>query len=160
HTDAGRRAEVGAQDLGHHARLLLVPVALALAARPVAVVAARHHVADARLLVAVVVVVGDEHGAEAVHAGLGLVAGVVRDQLQLAAVQLAAPDGAGLAVGVVAAPDLLAALAAQAADALVADAEIELVVRADQDAVNAVVVVDAAEAGQQFPGRAVGLAVA
>ena len=44
--------------------------------------------------------------------------------------------------------------------ALVADAEIELAVGPDQDAVDAVIVIDAAEAGEQLLRRAVGLAVA
>src|SRR5262245_52860637 len=55
--DPRRAAEAGANDLVHDARLLLVPVAFTLAARVVAIVPARHHMADARLLVAVVVVV-------------------------------------------------------------------------------------------------------
>ena len=103
----------------------------------------------------------DEDGAEAIDARLVLVAEVVGDQFQVLAVQVAAPDGAGLAVGVVARP--LAALAVgrlQAVHALVADAEVELHVGADEDAVNAVIVVEAAEAGEQLLRRAVGLAVA
>src|SRR5204863_5023009 len=119
---------------------------LAGAARVVAVVAAGQDVADARLLVAVVVVVADEDVAEAVHARLVLVAEVVGDQLQVLAVEVAAPDGAGPAVGVVARP--LAALAVaglQVRNALVADAEVQLQVGTDEDAVNAVVVVDALE---------------
>src|SRR5205085_2155216 len=107
--DAGRRAEAGAHDLGDDARLLLVPVALAGAARMIAVVAARHHVTDARLLVAVVVVVRQEDAAETVNAALVVVAEIVGDQLQVLAVHVAAPDGAGPAVGVVAVP--LSALA-------------------------------------------------
>ena len=63
--DAGRAAEAGAQHLVDDAGLLLVPVALARAARAVAVVAAGHHEADARLLVAVVVVVREPDFAEA-----------------------------------------------------------------------------------------------
>ena len=54
----------------------------------------------------------------------------------------------------------LAVGALQTMNALVADAEIELAVGADQDAVNAVIVVEAAEAGEQFLRRTVGLAVA
>ena len=93
----------------------------------IAVVAAGHDVADARLLLAVVVVVGDENGPETVHARLVLVAEVVGDQFEVRAVEFAAPDGAGLHVGVVAAE--LAALAVgalQVVDAGIADAEVEL----------------------------------
>src|SRR5439155_2376783 len=97
--DAGRAAKAGPQHLVDDARLLLVPVALALAAREVAVVAAGHHVADARLLVAVVVVVAQPDLAEAVDAALVVVAEVVGDQLQVLAVHVAPPDGAGPAVG-------------------------------------------------------------
>ena len=50
--------------------------------------------------------------------------------------------------------------ALQAVNARVADAEIELHVGADEDAVDAVIVVEAAEAGEQLLRRAVGLAVA
>src|SRR5262249_28043708 len=77
------------------------------------------------------------------------------------AVEVAAPDRAGPAIGVVAGP--LAALAVRRLEAVyagVADAEIELAVRPDQDAVDAVIVVVAAEAAQQLLGRAVRLAVA
>src|SRR5262249_7960100 len=140
---AGRRAEVGAEDLRHDAGLLLVPVRLAGAARVVAVVAAGDDVADARLLVAVVVVVADEDVAEAIDTRLVLVAEVVGDQLQVLAVEVAAPDGAGPAVGAVARP--LAALAVgrlQAAHTRVTHREIQLHVGADEDAVDAVVVVE------------------
>src|SRR5262249_6328158 len=149
---AGGRAEVGAQDLGHNAGLLLVPVRLAAAARPVAVVAAGHHVADARLLVAVVVVVGDEHGAEAIDAQLVLVAEVVGEQLQVLAARVAAPDRPRAAVGLVGGP-LFAVLIDEPLHALVADAEVQLAVGADEDAVDAVVVVVAAEAAEQFARR-------
>src|SRR5262249_15941542 len=107
--DAGRAAEAGAQRLVDNARLLFVPVALAGAAWVVAVVAAGHHVADARLLAAVVVVVGEPDFAEAVHAAFVVVAEVVGNQFQVLAVDVAAPDGAGAAIGVVRFP--LAALA-------------------------------------------------
>src|SRR5262249_4568524 len=103
--DPRRAAEAGAQHLVHDARLLLVPVALALAARVVAVVPARHHVADARLLVAVVVVVAQPDFAEAIDAALIVVAEVVGDEFEVLAVHVAAPDGAGPAVGRVALPD-------------------------------------------------------
>src|SRR5262245_61327556 len=127
----------------------------------VAVVAARHHVANPRLLAAVVVVVRDEDGAEAIDARLIVVAEIVGEQLQVLAVEVAAPDGAGPAIGVVRGP--LAALAIgrlQVLDARVADREIELHVRADEDAVDAVIVIVAAKAGEQLLGRAVRLTVA
>ena len=44
--------------------------------------------------------------------------------------------------------------------ARVADREIELAVRADVDAVNAVIVIEAAKAGEEFLGRAIGFQVA
>ncbi len=146
--DAGRAAEAGSQHFMNDARLLLVPVALAGAARVVAVIAAGHHVADARLLAAVVVVVGEPNFAETVDAAFVIVAEVVGDQFQVLAVHVAAPDGAGPAIGAVRLP--LAALAVarlQPVHAGVADGEIELAVRPDVDAVNAVVVVEAFEAG-------------
>src|SRR5207249_296512 len=65
-THARRRAETGAEDFRHHARLLFMPMRLPGTARPVTVVSARHHVANARLLAAIVVVVRDEDVAEAV----------------------------------------------------------------------------------------------
>src|SRR5206468_1854040 len=49
--------------------------------------------------------------------------------------------------------------ALQVLDALVADAEVQPAVRADQDAVDAVVVVHAAEAGEQLLRWPIGLAV-
>src|ERR1700737_1953015 len=101
-----------------------MPVALAWPARMVAVVASRHHVADARLLVAVVVIVRNEDGAEAIDARLILVAEIMGDQLQIFTVHVAAPDRAGPAIGVVRGP--LAALtvrALQVLHALVADTE-------------------------------------
>src|SRR5947199_247829 len=83
-----------------------------------------------RLLLPVVVVVGDEHGAEAVDARLVLVAEVVGDKLQVLAVEVAAPDGPRPAVGGVAPPDSpLAVGGPQPVYARVADAEVELVVR-------------------------------
>ncbi len=138
-----------------------MPVRLPGAARPIAVVAARHHVANARLLVAVVVVVGNEDVAEAVHARLIVIAEIVRDQFEVLAVEIAAPDGAALAIGMVGRP--LAALAIGAleiVDTLVADAQIELAIRSDQDAVYAMIVIDAVEAAKQFFRRPVSLAIA
>src|SRR5262249_9443888 len=146
--DAGRAAEAGPQDLVDDARLLLVPVALALAARVVAVVAAGHHVANSSLLVAVVGVVAQPDLAEGVDAALVVVAEVVGDEFEAGAVHVAAPDGAAAAVGGVGDP--LAALAVgglQALDAGVADGEVELAVGPDVDAMDSVVVVEAAEAG-------------
>ncbi len=138
-----------------------MPVRLSRTTRPIAVIPARHHVTDARLLVAVIVVVGNEDVAEAVHARLIVVAEVVRDQLQVPAVEVATPDRAALAVGMVGGPLASFAIGAlQIVHALIADAEIELAVRADEDAVNAVIVIEAVEAGEQFFGRPVGLAVA
>jgi hypothetical protein len=84
----------------------------------------------------------------------------VGQELQVLAVEVAAPDRAGLAVGLVRRP--LAALAVGALEvlhALVADAEVQLAVGADQDAVDAVVVVVTPKAGQQLLRRAVRLAV-
>src|ERR1700674_768669 len=104
---------------------------LAGATRPVAVISTRHYVANARLLIAVIVVVGDEDVAKAVHARLILVAEVVSDQFEILAVEIAAPDGAALAIGVVGGPlPALAIGALQVVYALVADAEIKLTVRA------------------------------
>src|SRR5262249_56210312 len=118
----------------------------------VAVVAAGHHVADARLLVAVVVVVGEPDFAEAVDAALVVVAEVVGDQFEVLAVHVAAPDGAGPTVGCVALPDAAFAVAGlQPVHARVADGEIELPVRPDVNAVDAVVVVEPAEAAEEFP---------
>src|SRR5262249_26914007 len=133
---ARRRTPVRAQQLGHYTRLFFVPVGLALAAGVVTIVAPGHDVADPRLVVAVVVVVADEHGAEAVGAGLVLVAEIVGQQLQVLAVQVAAPVGAGPAVGTVASPGA-ALLVHQALYALVADGEVKLVVRSDEQAVHA-----------------------
>ena len=48
----------------------------------------------------------------------------------------------------------------QVLHALVADGEVELAVRADVDAVDAVIVVEAAKAGEELLRRAVGLEVA
>src|SRR5262249_35878180 len=99
--------------------------------------------------------------AETVHARLVLVAEVVADQLEVLAVEVAAPDGAGPAIGAVAAPDsALFVRGLQSVDAGVADGEVELHVGPDQDAVDAVVVLVAAEAAQQLLRWAVGLAVA
>ena len=137
-----------------------MPVGLSWAARPITIIAARHDIANARLLCAVVVVVGDEDVAKAVNAWLVFVAEVVRDQFQVLAVEVAAPDGACLAVGVVGGP--LAALAVgalQAMDARIADAEIEFTVRADENAVDAVVAIEAAETAEQFLWGPVGFAV-
>src|SRR5260370_42390649 len=101
-------------------------MALSRSARVVAVVAARHDVADARLLVAVVVVVGGEDGAEAIDARLVLVAEVMGDQFEVLAVQVAAPDGAGPAIGVVARPfPALAGAALEGLHALAAARAIE-----------------------------------
>src|SRR5207249_4362611 len=139
--DARRAALAGAQRLVDDPRLLLVPVGLARAARVVAVVAAGHHVADARLLVAVVVVVREPDFAEAIDAALVVVAEVVGDQFQVGAVEVAPPDGAGPAIGVVARPRAALAVAGlQVLHALVADGEVQLAVRADVQAVDAVVV--------------------
>src|SRR5438132_14175845 len=130
-------------------------------ARPVAVVAARHDETDACLLIAVVVVVRDEDVAEAVHTRLIFVTEIVSDQLQVLPIYVAAPDGAGLAIGVVSGPfAALAVGALQVLHALVADAEIELAVGANENAVHAVIVIHPAETAQQFPGRPVRLAVA
>src|SRR5262245_37568136 len=106
---------------------------LSWTSRPVAVVSPRHHITNPRLLVAVVVIVGNENVAEAIHARLIVIAEVVRDQLEILAVKVAAPDSATLAIGVVGRPlTALAVGALQIVDALVADAEIELAVRPDQ----------------------------
>src|SRR5262249_37479974 len=149
-----RAAEARPQHFMNDTRLLLVPVALAGAAGVVAVVAAGHHVADARLLVAVVVVVGEPNFAKTVDAALVVVAEIVGDQFQVLAVHVATPDGAGPAVGGVADPlPPLAVAALNALHARVADGEIELPVRPDVDAVNAVVVVEPAEIGQNFLWR-------
>src|SRR5262249_10322717 len=110
---------------------------------------------------AVVVVVAGEDRAEAIDARLVLVAEVVGDQFQVLAVEVAAPDRAGPAIGVVAGP--LAALPVrrlQGVHAGFADAELELAVRSHQAAVDAVIVIVAAETGEQLLRRAVRLAVA
>ena len=71
--------------------------------------------------------IGAEHGETIEAIGVG-------DALEILAVEIAAPNRPGLAVGLVRRP-LLAVLVHQAADALVADAEVELAVRTDEDAV-------------------------
>src|SRR5262249_52260298 len=147
--DAGRAAEARSQHFMNDAGLLLVPVALAGASRVVAVVAAGHHVTDARLLVAVVVVVGEPNFAETVDAALVVVAEVVGDQFQVLAVHVAAPNGAGPAVGGVAFPNAaLAVTGLQPVHARVADGEIELAIGSDIDAMNAVVVVKSSETAE------------
>src|SRR5262249_28727304 len=103
-THAGRRAEPGAKNLWHDARLLFMPMGLSGATRPISVIAARHHVAYARLLVAVVIVVGCEDVAKTVHARLIFIAEVVSNQFQVLAVKVAAPNRAALAVGMVGGP--------------------------------------------------------
>src|SRR5262249_9656497 len=141
--------------------LLFVPVALARSARPIAVIAARHHITNPRLLIAVVVVVGNENVAKAIYAGLVFVPEIMGNQLQVFSIQVAAPDRAALAIGVVRFPlSPLAVAALQAIHALVADAEIQLAVRTDQDAVDAVIVVDASETAEELFGRSIGLAIA
>jgi len=144
--------EVGAEDFRHDAGKLLVPVA-DLVWRVVAVVAAWHDVADARLLLAVVVVVGDEHGPKTIYTWLIFVAessAISSRFVPSRSQRQTVPPGsrcrwwstAALAVGALQVVD------AQAAG--IADAEIQLHVRADEDAVDAVVVIDAAEAGEQL----------
>src|SRR5262249_6630576 len=96
-----------------------------------------------------------------IDARLVVVAEVVGDEFQVGAVHVAAPDGAGLAVGVVRLP--LAALAVgrlQSVHTLIADGEVKLAVRADIDAMDAVVVVEAAKTGEELLRWAVGFAVA
>src|SRR5262249_34253074 len=87
------------------------------------------------------------------------VAEVVRDQFEVLAVEVAAPDGAGPAVGAVAGP-LLAVLVDEVRQPLIPAGEVELAVGPEQDAVHAVIVIDAAEARQQLAWGAVRLAVA
>src|SRR5262249_44177703 len=131
---AGGRAEVGTQDLRYDAGLFLVPMGLARAARVVAVIAAGHHVADARLLVAVVVVVRDEDVAEAIDARFVFVAEIVGDQFQVFAVHVAAPDGAGPTIGRIAGPLLALAVGGlQTLHTGIADAEVELHIGTDED---------------------------
>jgi hypothetical protein len=153
------RAKVRSQDLGHDAGFFFMPVSLARPARMVAVVGAGQHLTDARLLIAVIVVVRDEDRTEAIDTGLVFVAEVVGDQLKIFAVLIAAPDRAGPAVGLVAGPGL-AVLVDQAGDPLIADTEIEPAVGTDRDAMHAVIVVDASEAREKFSGGPVRLTVA
>src|SRR5205807_1007774 len=77
---AGRRAEPGTKDFVDDTGLFLVPVRFAFATGPIAVVAAGHDVADARLLVAVVVVVAGPNLAEAVDRWFIFIAEVMSDQ--------------------------------------------------------------------------------
>ena len=81
------------------------------------------------------------------------------DQLEVFAVLIAAPDRARPAIGLVAGPGF-AVLVHQAGDTLIADAEIEFTVGADQDAVHAMIVIDAAKTTEQLAWRPVGFAVA
>jgi hypothetical protein len=85
----------------------------------------------------------------------------VGDEFEVGPVHVAPPDGPGLAVGVVRLPfAALAVTRLQSIDALVADGEVQLAVRPDIDAVDAVVVVEPAKAGEELLRRAVRLAVA
>src|SRR5262249_46855984 len=98
--------------------------------------------------------------AEAVDAALVVVAEVVGDQFEVLAVHIAAPDGPLLAVdGVAGELRALAVGGLQVLHALVADGEVKLAVRADVDAVDAVVVVETLETGEELLRRAVGLEV-
>jgi hypothetical protein len=86
---------------------------------------------------------------------------VVGDQFEVGTVHVAAPDGAFLAIGFVGGPLLpLAVRRLQAADARIAHREVELPVRADVDAMHAVVVVEAAKARQELLRRPIGFEVA
>jgi len=67
---------------------------------------AGHYIADARLLIAVVVIVGDEDRAEAIDAGLVFVPEIMGDQFEVLAVLIAAPDRARSAIGLVTGPRL------------------------------------------------------
>lgn len=121
----------------------------------------RHHEADPRLLVAVIVVVGDEDIPEAVDGGHVIVAEVVGDQFQVPAVHVASPDRAGAqGCGVACERFALAVAGLEVAHARVADREIEFSVGADRDAMHAVVVVDALKSGEELDRRPVRLVVA
>lgn len=145
-----------------------MPVVVAAVSWPVAVVAAVHDVADSCLLVAIIVVVGGEHGAEAVDGGFVLVTEVVGKEFEVGAIGIASPHGACLAIGAVGAPDFLARLRflvlavgrEEVLDTLIADAEVELAIGAEMDAMDAVIVIDAIEAGEEDFGWAIGFAIA
>ncbi len=158
---SGRRAEVGAQNFRHHAGLLFVPVGLTLAARVVAIIAAGHDVANARLLIAVVVIVGDENRAEAIDARLVFIAEIVGDQFEVLAIHVTTPDRAGAAIGVVAGPALAFAVGRlEIVHSLIANAKVELPIRADEDAMNAMIVVEALKASEELSRRPVSFAFA
>ena len=135
---------------------------LARAARVVAVVAAGHHVADARLLVAVVVVVARgrcrRSCRRSARSCCGSCGRSVRGSCRPGRSARRCRPGSRCVFVVHLRP--LPSLDLQALHARVADGEVELAVRADEDAVDAVVVVEAAEAGEELLRRAVGLAVA
>src|SRR5437867_295799 len=106
-------------------------MALARAAGMIAIIAARHHVADARLLIAVVVVIRDKNGPETIHARLVLVAEVVSQEFDVLAVEITAPDGAGPAIAAVGRPSF-SVLIDDPTHSLIADAEIQFTILADK----------------------------
>ena len=157
-SDASWAAKAGAERLVDDPRLFLVPVAFAFPARAIAIVAAGHNVADARLLIAIVIVIRKPDFAEAIDAAFVVVAEVVGDEFDIFAVQIAAPDGGFLnGRGVAGILRAFAIAALQAIHATIADREIKFAIGADVQAVNAVVVVEAAEAGEELLRRAIRL---
>ena len=129
--------------------------------RMVAIVATAQHQADPGLHIAIIIVVGDEQFAKAVDGGHVVVAEVVGQQLEVLAVGIAAPDGAGAAVCTVGVMDLALAVAAfQIAHAGVTDAEIEAAIRPKENAMDPMIVIKTAKAGEQLFGWPVSLAIA
>src|SRR5262245_38601921 len=143
----------------HHTRLILMPVMIAPVPRPIPIIAAIHHMANSCLLAAIVIVVGDEHGAEAVDRRFVLVAEVMGQEFQPTAIGVAPPDGACLTISLVGVPNL-AVLILEVLHSLVADAEVELAIGAEMDAMHAMIVIVPAKAGQKNLRRAIRLAIA
>ena len=152
---AGRRPRPGAGDIGDDAGQFVVEVgavilAPALAAGPpVAVVAAFHHVVQARPLVAVVVVVGLPNRPVGVHRHLVRVAEIVGVDLEVGAVLIHRENRAGIERAVMRAGQPASVLGGDV-EPLIPGVEPEPPVVAEGDGMDAVVVIEAAKTSEQL----------
>src|SRR3954465_9395161 len=181
--NAAGSAGAGLEKVRHDAGIVLMPVAqrnfvlpIAALLRPafavhfvgVTVVAVVENVIDADALVAVVVVIGLPHAAEGIDADFVVVAKIVSEHLEIAAVEIAAENHA-LAIRIAFVIHFVAVAVddgrtVRAFDlfSFVAEIEIEFAIGAEDERVNTVIVIDAREAGEEqffFVGDAVAIFV-
>lgn len=138
-----------------------MPMCLASTAWMISVIAAGHNKTDACLLVAVIIVVGDENVTKAVDGWHVIVTEVVGDQFQMAAIKVATPDRACPQVDTVAVESRAFAIAGfEVFDTRVSHGKVKPAIWPDGNAMNTMIVVQTLKACEQFCGRAIGFVVA